>query len=146
MMEESSLQVPASQSPPPESDSAHSSATEGPDSPSLSASSSPVPMMLPSDSPGSDFPPPRYSVKFTDNVSKDGDSIKYTINVRKLYEPGEIITFVREYEDLQYLEHQLTVSNRQAGILFPPLPTKPAADPAGAETRSRKQLGSSARS
>lgn len=103
-------------------------------------------MMLPSDSPGSDFPPPRYSVKFTDNVSKDGDSIKYTINVRKLYEPGEIITFVREYEDLQYLEHQLTVSNRQAGILFPPLPTKPAADPAGAETRSRKQLGSSARS
>ena len=34
-------------------------------------------------------------------MTKDGDTIKYTINVRKLYEPGEIITFVREYEDLQ---------------------------------------------
>ena len=40
-----------------------SSATEGPDSPDLSPSSSPVPMMLPSDSPDSDFPAPRYSVK-----------------------------------------------------------------------------------
>ena len=40
-----------------------SSATEGPDSPDISASSSPVPMMLPS-SPTSDFPPPRYSVKY----------------------------------------------------------------------------------
>ena len=39
--------------------------------------------------------------RFTDNVTKDGDVIKYTINVRKLYEPGEIITFVRDYEDLQ---------------------------------------------
>ena len=40
-----------------------SSATEGPDSPDLSPSASPVPMMLPSDSPDSDFPAPRYSVK-----------------------------------------------------------------------------------
>ena len=39
--------------------------------------------------------------RFTDNVTKDGDSIKYTINVRKLYEQGDIITLVREYEDLQ---------------------------------------------
>ena len=39
--------------------------------------------------------------RFTDNVTKDGDVIKYTINVRKLYEPGEIITLVRDYEDIQ---------------------------------------------
>ena len=47
---------------------------------------------------------------------------------------------------VQYLDHQITISNRQAGIIFPPLPAKPAADPAGAEVRSRKQLGSGARS
>ena len=42
-----------------------------------------------------------FCFRFTDNITKDGDTIKYTINVRKLYEPGDIITFVREYEDLQ---------------------------------------------
>ena len=40
-------------------------------------------------------------LRFTDNVTKDGDAIKYTINVRKLHEAGDILTFVREYEDLQ---------------------------------------------
>jgi len=149
-MEESRLDVPdsetAGQSPEPEEiTSDRSSATEGPDTPDISASPSPVPMMLPSDSPHSDFPPPRYSVKFTDNITKDGDTIKYTINVRKLYEPGDIITFVREYEDLQYLDHQLNTDNKQPGIIFPPLPLKPATDPAGAEIRSKKQLGSSNR-
>lgn len=142
-MEESSLQ---SQSQDPTVDSNPSSATEGPDSPDVSASSSPVPMMLPSDSPGSDFPTPRYSVKFTDNVTKDGDIIQYTVNVRRLHQPGEIVTLVRDYEDLQYLDHQLTIGNRQAGIIFPSLPPKPPADLVGAETRSRKQLGSSNRS
>ena len=80
--------------------------------------------------------------------------------MRKLYEAGDIITFVREYEDIQvntkhivdkttlmrnnfqYLDHQLTTSHKQAGIIFPPLPNKPATDPAGAESRSKKQLGS----
>merc|ERR1712013_553822 len=147
MMDESSLDVAAA----PDTqvyldrEDDKSSATEGPDSPDISASSSPVPMMLPS-SPSSDFPPPRYSVKFTDNVTKDGDAIKYTINVRKLHETGDILTFVREYEDLQFLDHQLNAHNRQAGIIFPSLPIKPATDPAGAESRSKKQLGSNNRS
>lgn len=48
-----------------------SSATEGPDSPDLSPSSSPVPMMLPSDSPDSDFPAPRYSVKWVQSNEND---------------------------------------------------------------------------
>ena len=100
-MEESSLQVSQSQSQDPTVDSNPSSATEGPDSPDVSPSSSPMPMMLPSDSPGSDFPAPRYSVKFTDNVTKDGDVIQYTVNVRKIHQPGEIVTLVRDYEDLQ---------------------------------------------
>lgn len=147
MMDESSLDVAAAPDTEVDLDREDdkSSATEGPDSPDISASSSPVPMMLPS-SPTTDFPPPRYSVKFTDNVTKDGDAIKYTINVRKLHEAGDILTFVREYEDLQFLDHQLNAHNRQAGIIFPSLPIKPATDPAGAESRSKKQLGSNNRS
>lgn len=125
-----------------------SSSTEGPDSPCPSLSSSPVPMMVPSSPSETDsgFPVPRYSVKFTDNVTKDGDSIKYTLNVRKLHDSGDILTLVREWEDIQFLDHQLVSHNRQAGIIFPSLPAKPVADPAGAETRSKKQLGSSNRS
>jgi len=124
-----------------------SSSTEGPDSPGLSPSSSPLPAMLPSEDGGPHVP--RYSINFTDNVSKDGDVIQYTINVRKLEEDTEdnnIITLVREYEDIQFLDHQLVAHNRQAGLIFPSLPAKPASDPAGAESRSKKQLGSSNRS
>ena len=65
MMDESSLDVAAAPDTQVDLDREDdkSSATEGPDSPDISASSSPVPMMLPS-SPSSDFPPPRYSVKY----------------------------------------------------------------------------------
>lgn len=121
-----------------------SSSTEGPDSPCRSPSSSPLPAMLPSDT-LSGPPTPRYSVKFTDNVTKDGDSIRYTINVRPLHGDGEIQTMVREWEDIQFLDHHLVAHNRQAGIIFPSLPPKPAADPAGAESMSKKKLGSSNR-
>ena len=82
-------------------------------------------------------------------ILQDGDVIQYTINVRKLNEDSgdnNIITLVREYEDIQFLDHQLVAHNRQAGIIFPSLPAKPASDPAGAESRSKKQLGSSNRS
>ena len=85
----------------------------------------------------------------TMTILQDGDVIQYTINVRKLDDDtGEnnIITLVREYEDIQFLDHQLVAHNRQAGIIFPSLPAKPASDPAGAESRSKKQLGSSNRS
>ena len=73
----------------------------------------------------------------------------------------DIALQVREYEDIQFLDHQLVAHNRQvqscnvvrfpyypddqAGIIFPSLPSKPASDPAGAESRSKKQLGSSNR-
>ncbi|XP_023345391.1 sorting nexin-5 [Eurytemora carolleeae] len=123
-----------------------SSSTEGPDSPGYSASSSPVPMMLPSSPTHLDYKPPRYSVRFTDNVTKDGDILKYTINVRKLYGYGDIKTITREYDDLAYLDHQLLTNNRKPGLIFPPLPSRPLTDPASAESRSRKQLGSSNRS
>lgn len=115
----------------------HSSATEGPDTPS--PPSSPTLSQMESS--------PRYSVKFTDKISKDGDSIKYTISVRKLFSVSgeDAITLVREYEDIQYLDHQLHVFNKHPGIIFPPLPDKPSTDAAGAENSSRKQLGTSNR-
>lgn len=125
----------------------HSSSTEGPDSAEVSTSSSPVPtMMMPSSPTLDSAATPRYSVKFTDNVSKDGDAVRYTINVRRLLQPANIITITREYEDLAYLDHQLIGNNRQAGLIYPPLPPRPQTDPAAAETRSKKQLGSDSRS
>jgi len=123
--------------------SVHSSSTEGPDSPT----GSPLPtMMVEEGTPDTEGQPPRYSVKFTDNVEKDGDIIKYTVNVRKLHSSQDIITIIREYDDIQFLDHQLVAHNRQAGIIFPSLPPRPATDPSGAESRSRATLGSSNRS
>ena len=81
-------------------------------------------------------------------MTKNGDTITYTINVRRLGDGGgggeAIVTLQRQYEDLQYLDHLLTTSalGTQPGIIFPPLPAKPATDPAGAESRSKRQLGS----
>jgi hypothetical protein len=34
-------------------------------------------------------------IRFTDNVSKDGDAVRYTINVRRLQQPSNIITITR---------------------------------------------------
>ena len=36
------------------------------------------------------------TTRFTDNVSKDGDAIKYMINVRKFEGTGDIITITRD--------------------------------------------------
>ena len=83
-----------------------------------------------------------FSGRFTDNVTKNGDTITYTINVRRLGGAGEaIVTLQRQYEDLQYLDHLLVTGNSQPGLILPPLPVKPVADPAAAEMLSRKQLG-----
>ena len=56
-------------------------------------------------------------LRFTDNVTKDGDAIKYTINVRKLHEAGDILTFVREYEDLQVDNKNHILENRVSLVL-----------------------------
>ena len=34
--------------------------------------------------------------RFTDNITKDGDTVKYTINVRKIEGSGDIITITRK--------------------------------------------------
>ena len=75
-----------------------------------------------------------YECRFTDNVSKDGDSIKYTVNVRRLSVEGgtgEVVTLVREWEDLQYLDHQLAAAHPQPGLIYPSLPARPESGPGG---------------
>ena len=86
---------------------------------------------------------------------------------------NDLPPYFREYDDLSYLDHQLVTSNRQPGIIYPPLPPRPLTggnftlnmrmllpptnfiyshlfdrltlDAASAESRSRRQLGSSNR-
>ncbi|CAB4067825.1 SNX5_6_32 [Lepeophtheirus salmonis] len=118
-----------------------SSSTEGPDSPDQSSSASPIPpsMMIPS-SPlhtSTDFQP-LYSVRFTDHITKNGDIIKYRLNVRRIKDLT-IITIDREYGDFEYLHHALsTTSGNIEGICLPPLPLKPSTDPHSAEARAKK--------
>ena len=139
-----------------------SSSTEGPDSPGHSSASSPkIPMMIPAhpgdlsatpehcdDSSNGDLPIlPQFAVRLTDNVTKNGDCIKYQIRVWKLSrdqqkEENEAITIEREYEDFEFLHHTLITSNRIYGIIIPPLPPRPPADPKESEKRSQQQLGS----
>lgn len=121
-----------------EEEETRSSSTEGPDTPDQC--SSPSPAMLHTEAPSV----PLYTVRFTDNVSKSGDRIQFTINVRKL-NTGTISTITREYEDLAFLDHQLITNQTKPGLIFPPLPPPPIVDPSGAESRSRQILGSSNR-
>lgn len=131
-----------------------SSSTEGPDSPAHSSSSSPVAMMIPAypdpdsaagESANGDAPLlPIFAIKFSDEVTKDGDTVRYRLRVRKLTtEPTEPLTIDREYDDFEFLHHTLMTHNQISGVIVPPLPPRPAADPQSAESRSKKQMGSS---
>ena len=144
-----------------------SSSTEGPDSPGFSTTSSPIPMMVPP-SPfhdhvgtfdededmdeGSSILLPRFQVKFTDDVSKDGDEVHYRIKVRKILSAAEVggrmdespepTVIDRIYEDFEELHRTLSSSGDLNGVIVPPLPVRwSSPDPAAAESRSRLQLG-----
>ena len=140
-----------------------SSSTEGPDSPGRSSTSSPkIPMMIPT-YPGnlSTSPPtshregnngdlpllPQFAVRLTDNVTKNGDTIKYQLRVWKLSkdqqrDQNDAEVIEREYEDFEFLHHTLSTGNRIFGIIIPPLPPKSPIDPKESEKQSQKQLGS----
>merc|ERR1712029_268178 len=52
-------------------------------------------------------------------------------------------TLERQYEDFEWLHHNLIVNNNTQGLIVPPLPVRhSAADLKEAETRAKKQLGS----
>lgn len=125
----------------------HSSSTEGPDSPDNSLSGSPEPMLLPGGALFQYFKPdepctnlPRYRIEFTDQVTKNGDVVSYRILVTKLVAnvngsangsnvdqevkdrgPLEID---RQYEDFEYLHHNLSTQCATPGTILPPLPPR----------------------
>ena len=139
-----------------------SSSTEGPDSPGQSSTSSPkIPMMIPTypgdfsatpeshgETNNGDLPLlPQFAVRLTDNVTKNGDTIKYQMRVWKLSkdqqrEQNDAEVIEREYDDFEFLHHTLSTSNRINGIIIPPLPPRSPADPKESEKQSQKQLGS----
>lgn len=52
---------------------------------------------------------PKYHIKFTEDVTKDADVIRYRIKVRNLSgNPEEVNVIERQYEDFEYLHHNLT--------------------------------------
>lgn len=145
-----------------------SSSTEGPDSPGQSSSSSPIPLIMPvspyhsargghaSCSGGGamseeDYNPvrlPKYALIFTDEVTKDGDVVKYRIRVKILDIHGGTtgaLEIDRQYEDFEYLHHSLTTQCAVDGVIVPPLPPRPTVDPVAAEAKSKRQLGSNNR-
>lgn len=132
-----------------------SSSTEGPDSPPHSPLGE---VMIPAyphhvthddeEEDGQSKPLlPLFSVKILDDVSKDGDVVRYKLRVKKLgtTDDDDILTVQREYDDFEFLHHVLVTHNQIVGLIVPPLPPRPAADPLSAESRSKKQFGSSAR-
>lgn len=71
---------------------------------------------------------------------KDGASVQFTIMATRLEgDRGLVVT--RQFEDLEWLHHQLVTGNDTNGIIIPPLPTKPESDPKSAESKTKKQLG-----
>ena len=134
-----------------------SSSTEGPDSQPHSSSSSPVslgdimvpvyPDQLENDN-ADDVLLPLFTAKISqDQVNKDGDTLRYKIRVKKLvsgdHDHDQETNIEREYDDFEFLHHVLITHNQVVGLIIPPLPNRPAADPQAAESKSRKQLGSS---
>jgi hypothetical protein len=109
-----------------------SSSTEGPDSPAHSNSSSPlgdVISMIPAypqeteEEGDTEARPllPLFSVKMLEDVSKDGDAVRYKIRVKKLNgaqqddsnDQGQEPRLIeREYDDFEFLHHVLTTHNQ----------------------------------
>ncbi|KAB7501279.1 Sorting nexin-32, partial [Armadillidium nasatum] len=86
---------------------------------------------------------PKFNVSFTNNISKDGKSIKYRIHVSQNDEIIQVIE--RDYENFEYLHHCVTTDQPYQGLIIPPLPCKLAADAYSAEAFTKKQMGKSSK-
>ena len=115
-----------------------SSSTEGPDSSPRSNTSSPLAeVMIPAypdptelildDEEAEDQGKPLlpfFSLKFLDEVSKDGDIVRFKIRVKKLTAPLDdmesdvALVIEREYEDFQFLHHVLTTHNQVPILVY----------------------------
>lgn len=80
---------------------------------------------------------PQFYVKFTNETTKNGDSITYKLKLKKLGGGNNVsggdntVTYIeRDYDDFEFLHHTLTTQNRLDGLIVPPLPPRKALDPA----------------
>ncbi|KAK7096690.1 sorting nexin-5-like [Littorina saxatilis] len=83
---------------------------------------------------------PLFRVSVTEAV-KDGLSLQFTIMATRI-EGDRGLVVSRQFEDLEWLHHQLVAGNDTEGIIVPPLPMRPEFDPKSAESKTKKQLGS----
>ncbi|KAH9492376.1 hypothetical protein Btru_026385 [Bulinus truncatus] len=86
-------------------------------------------------------PLPLYQVEIPEAVKK-AENVLFTIHTTVPgQDKGHII--LRQFEDFEWLHHNLVTSNNTDGVIIPPLPMKPLSDPKSAEALSRRQLGDS---
>lgn len=79
-----------------------------------------------------------HSITVTD-ATKDGEILKFTIQTKlseiSTSESGKIV--LRQYEDLEYLLHNLTTKNDSAGVFIPALPPKPFVAPNQTDAKNK---------
>jgi len=82
---------------------------------------------------------PLFNVKVTEAIKK-GENVMFTIHTAKEGESNKIVV-LRQFEDIEWLHHNLVTGNCTNGVIIPPLPVKPLSDPKSAESASKKNLG-----
>lgn len=82
---------------------------------------------------------PKFVVRLSDHVTKDGDCVKFTLQVSQNGHTVQVLE--REYEDFEYLEHCVTTSQPSHGLIIPPMPQRSAIDPYNAEIQSKRLMG-----
>ncbi|XP_042876032.1 sorting nexin-32-like [Penaeus japonicus] len=82
---------------------------------------------------------PKFVVRLSDHVTKDGDCVKFTLQVSQNGHTVQVLE--REYEDFEYLEHCVTTSQSSHGLIIPPMPQRSAIDPYNAEIQSKRLMG-----
>ncbi|GFO47534.1 sorting nexin-5-like [Plakobranchus ocellatus] len=82
---------------------------------------------------------PLYRVHVPEAV-KRAENVMFTLQVTVAKdEKGCVI--LRQFEDFEWLHHNLITGNDIKGLIVPPLPVKPLSDPKSAESLSKKQMG-----
>ncbi|KAG0729554.1 Sorting nexin-32 [Chionoecetes opilio] len=82
---------------------------------------------------------PKFKVKFSDNVSKDGESVRFTLQVSQNGLTTNMLE--REFEDFEYLDHCVSTSQSSRGLIIPPIPQRSAIDPFSVEVQSKRLMG-----
>ncbi|RUS87264.1 hypothetical protein EGW08_004944 [Elysia chlorotica] len=75
---------------------------------------------------------------------KRAENVMFTLQVTIVAEEKGLV-LLRQYEDFEWLHHNLVTNNDIRGIIVPPLPVKPLSDPKSAESLSKKQMGDNTR-